>query len=155
MGLLNYINEIKENMNGNDSFPLGKYDGYLVDIKRAERGGYEVYDFIYNVKSEDGKHAGKLTDTMFVNADEEKTGKQVAFHVVPFLDAGLVEASVVDRALEDLEGFFKFLVEHVDTTPVTVKLDESTYKGKTRRNVTLQSVNVDPAAGDDKDDLPF
>ena len=39
-------------------------------------------------------------------------------------------------------------------TGVTVKLSEETYKGKTRRNVNLQKVNVDTTKAEN-DDVPF
>jgi len=39
-------------------------------------------------------------------------------------------------------------------TGVTVKLSEETYKGKTRRNVLLQKVNVDTTKDEDSD-APF
>ena len=95
-----------------------------------------------------------LVDTMFVNSDPEKNENQLSFRIAPYYEAGIISDSAVEKATSNLEGFFEYLVKQMIGTGVTVKLSEETYKGKTRRNVNLQTVNVDTTKDDDSD-APF
>jgi len=66
----------------------------------------------------------------------------------------VISDEIVEKATGNLEGFFEWLVKQMIGTVVTVKLSEETYKGKSRRNVTLQSVNTDTIKDED-DSIPF
>ena len=153
MGLLDKIKENKNNRISNEDLPLGKYDGVLKSIKHGNVADYEVWRFIYEVEDQNHKPA-TLVDTMFVNSDPEKNENQLSFRIAPYYEAGVISDSVVEKAMSNLEGFFEYLVKQMIGTGLTVKLSEETYKGKARRNVTLQTVNVDITKIED-DDVPF
>ena len=153
MGLLDKIKENKNNRISNEDLPLGKYDGILKSIKHGNVADYEVWRFIYEVEDQNHKPA-TLVDTMFVNSDPEKNENQLSFRIAPYYEAGVISDSVVEKAMSNLEGFFDYLVKQMIGTGLTVKLSEETYKGKARRNVTLQTVNVDITKIED-DDVPF
>ena len=70
MGLLNFVKDIKENMNGNNSLPLGTYTVKLTKVSHRTLGGHEVYKFIYTFNTPDGK--SKLSSMLFVNPDKIK-----------------------------------------------------------------------------------
>ena len=91
---------------------------------------------------------------MFVNSDPEKNENQLSFRIAPYYEAGAISDSAVEKATSNLEGFFEYLVKQMAGTGVTVKLSEETYKGKVRRNVNLQGVNVDTIEDED-DSIPF
>ena len=153
MGLLDKIKENANNKISNDDLPVGKYDGVLKSIKHGNAADYEVWRFIYEVKDQNNQSA-TLVDTMFVNSDPEKNENQLSFRIAPYYEAGVVSDSAVEKATSNLAGFFEYLVKQMAGKGVTVKLSEETYKGKTRRNVNLQSVSVNTVE-DDEDSLPF
>lgn len=153
MGLLDKIKENTNNRISNDDLPLGKYDGVLKSIKHGNAADYEVWRFIYEVEDQNHKPA-TLVDTMFVNSDPEKNENQLSFRIAPYYEAGVISDSAVEKAMSNLEGFFEYLVKQMIGISVTVKLSEETYKGRTRRNVTLQNVNVN-ATNDEYSDAPF
>ena len=152
MGLLDKIKENANNRTSNEDLPLGKYDGTLKNISHGNAADYEVWRFIYEVEDQNHKPA-TLVDTMFVNSDPEKNENQLSFRIAPYYEAGVISDSAVEKATGNLEGFFEYLVKQMVGKGVTVKLSESTYNGKTRRNVNLQNVNVDTI--EDEDDAPF
>jgi hypothetical protein len=152
MGLLDKIKENASNRISNDELPVGNYDGILKNIKHGNAADYEVWRFIYEVQDQNHKPA-TLVDTMFVNSDPEKNENQLSFRIAPYYEAGVISDSAVEKAISNLEGFFEYLVKQMTGTGVTVRLSEETYKGKTRRNVLLQSVNV--GIVEDEDDVPF
>ncbi|WP_300558994.1 hypothetical protein [Companilactobacillus sp.] len=153
MGLLDKIKANANNRISNEDLPLGKYDGVLQNIKHGTAADFEVWRFIYEVEDQNHKPA-TLVDTMFVNSDPEKNENQLSFRIAPYYEAGIISDTAVEKATSNLEGFFTYLVKQMIGTGVTVKLSEKTYKGKTRRNVTLQTVNVDTTKDEDSD-APF
>ena len=153
MGLLDKIKENANNRISNEDLPVGKYDGVLKSIKHGNAADYEVWRFIYEVEDQNHKPA-TLVDTMFVNSDPEKNENQLSFRIAPYYEAGIISDEIVEKATGNLEGFFEWLVKQMIGTGVTVKLSEETYKGKTRRNVNLQSVNTDTIE-DENGDVPF
>lgn len=153
MGLLDKIKANANNRISNDDLPLGNYDGVLKSVKHGNAGDFEVWRFIYEVEDQNHKPA-TLVDTMFVNSDPDKNENQLSFRIVPYYEAGIISDTAVEKAMSNLEGFFEYLVKQMIGTGVTVKLSEETYKGKSRRNVTLQTVNVDTTK-DEGDDAPF
>ena len=152
MGLLDKIKENANNRISNEDLPVGKYDGVLKNIKHGNAGDFEVWRFIYEVQDQNHKLA-TLVDTMFVNSDPEKNENQLSFRIAPYYEAGVVSDTAVEKATSNLSGFFEYLVKQMVGKGVTVKLSEETYKGKTRRNVNLQSVSVDETLDDE--DVPF
>ena len=150
MGLLDKIKENANNRISNDDLPLGNYEGMLKNIKHGNAGDYEVWRFIYEVQDQNNKPA-TLVDTMFVNSDSEKNENQLSFRIAPYYEAGVVSDTAVEKATSNLSGFFEYLVKQMTGKGVTVKLSEDTYKGKTRRNVNLQKVNVETI----EEDMPF
>ena len=153
MGLLDKIKENANNKISNEDLPLGKYDGVLKNIKHGTAADFEVWRFIYEVEDQNHKPA-TLVDTMFVNSDPEKNENQLSFRIAPYYEAGAISDTAVDKATSNLEGFFTYLVKQMIGHGVTVRLSEETYKGKTRRNVLLQKVNVDTTKDED-DSAPF
>jgi len=153
MGLLDKIKANTNNRISNDDLPLGNYDGVLKNIKHGTAADFEVWRFIYEVEDQNHKPA-TLVDTMFVNSDPEKNENQLSFRIAPYYEAGVISDTAVEKATSNLEGFFEYLVKQMIGTGVTVKLSEETYKGKTRRNVLLQKVNVDKTKDED-DSAPF
>lgn len=152
MGLLDKIKENANNRISNEDLPVGKYDGTLKNIKHGNAGDFEVWRFIYEVQDQNNKPA-TLVDTMFVNSDPEKNENQLSFRIAPYYEAGVISDTAVEKATSNLSGFFEYLVKQMAGKGVTVKLSEETYKGKTRRNVNLQSVSVDETLDDE--DVPF
>lgn len=152
MGLLDKIKENASNRISNEDLPVGKYDGVLKNIKHGNAGDFEVWRFIYEVQDQNHQPA-TLVDTMFVNSDPEKNENQLSFRIAPYYEAGVISDTAVEKATSNLTGFFEYLVKQMAGKGVTVKLSEETYKGKTRRNVNLQSVSVDEALEDE--DVPF
>ena len=152
MGLLDKIKENANNRISNDDLPVGKYDGTLKSIKHGTAADYEVWRFIYEVQDQNNKPA-TLVDTMFVNSDPEKNENQLSFRIAPYYEAGVISDTAVEKATSNLSGFFEYLVKQMAGKGVTVKLSEETYKGKVRRNVNLQSVNVGTA--EDVEETPF
>ena len=152
MGLLDKIKENANNRISNEDLPVGKYDGVLKNIKYGTAADYEVWRFIYEVQDQNHKLA-TLVDTMFVNSDPEKNENQLSFRIAPYYEAGVISDTAVEKATSNLSGFFEYLVKQMAGKGVTVKLSEETYKGKTRRNVNLQSVNVDNT--EDVEETPF
>lgn len=153
MGLLDKIKANANNRISNEDLPLGNYDGVLKNIKHGTVADFEVWRFIYEVEDKNHKPA-TLVDTMFVNSDPEKNENQLSFRIAPYYEAGVISDTAVEKATSNLEGFFTYLVKQMIGTGVTVKLSEETYKGKTRRNVTLQNVNADTTKDEDSD-APF
>ena len=153
MGLLDKIKANANNRISNEDLPLGKYDGVLKNIKHGTVADFEVWRFIYEVEDQNHKPA-TLVDTMFVNSDPEKNENQLSFRIAPYYEAGIISDTAVEKATSNLEGFFEYLVKQMIGTGVTVKLSEETYKGKTRRNVLLQKVNVDKTKDEDSE-APF
>ena len=151
MGLLDKIKENANNRISNEDLPLGNYEGMLKNIKHGNAGDFEVWRFIYEVQDQNNKPA-TLVDTMFVNSDPEKNENQLSFRIAPYYEAGVVSDTAVEKATSNLAGFFEYLVKQMVGKGVTVKLSEDTYKGKTRRNVNLQKVNVETI---DEEDAPF
>ena len=141
MGLLDKIKENASNRISNEDLPLGNYEGMLKNIKHGNAGDFEVWRFIYEVQDQNNKTA-TLVDTMFVSSDPEKNENQLSFRIAPYYEAGVVSDTAVEKATSNLSGFFEYLVKQMTGNGVTVKLSEDTYKGKTRRNVNLQKVNV-------------
>jgi len=154
MGLLDKIKENANNKISNDDLPVGKYDGVLKNIKHGNVTDYEVWRFIYEVEDQNHKPA-TLVDTMFVNSDPEKNENQLSFRIAPYYEAGVISDTAVEKAMSNLEGFFEYLVKQMVGKGVTVKLSEETYKGKVRRNVNLQGVNVATLDEDEDSSLPF
>ena len=152
MGLLDKIKENANNRISNEDLPVGKYDGTLKNIKHGTAADYEVWRFIYEVEDQNHKLA-TLVDTMFVNGDPEKNENQLSFRIAPYYEAGVISDTAVEKATSNLSGFFDYLVKQMAGKGVTVKLSEETYKGKTRRNVLLQAVNVGTAK--DVEETPF
>lgn len=152
MGLLDKIKENANNRISNEDLPVGKYDGVLKNIKHGTAADYEVWRFIYEVQDQNNKPA-TLVDTMFVNSDPEKNENQLSFRIAPYYEAGVISDTAVEKATSNLSGFFDYLVKQMAGKGVTVKLSEETYKGKTRRNVNLQSVNIDST--EDAEEMPF
>ena len=152
MGLLDKIKENASNKISNEDLPVGKYDGVLKNIKHGTAADYEVWRFIYEVQDQNNKPA-TLVDTMFVNSDPEKNENQLSFRIAPYYEAGVISDTAVEKATSNLSGFFDYLVKQMAGKGVTVKLSEETYKGKTRRNVNLQSVSVDETLDDEE--VPF
>lgn len=152
MGLLDKIKENASNRISNDDLPVGKYEGVLKNIKHGNASDFEVWRFIYEVQDQNNKLA-TLVDTMFVSSDPEKNENQLSFRIAPYYEAGVVSDTAVEKATSNLSGFFEYLVKQMVGKGVTVKLSEETYKGKTRRNVYLQSVSVDETLDDE--DVPF
>lgn len=152
MGLLDKIKENANNRISNDELPVGNYDGVLKNIKHGNAADYEVWRFIYEVEDQNHKPA-TLVDTMFVNSDPEKNENQLSFRIAPYYQAGIISDSAVEKATSNLDGFFEYLVKQMAGTGVTVRLSEETYNGRTRRNVTLQNVNVETI--EDEDSIPF
>ena len=152
MGLLDKIKENANNRISNEDLPVGKYDGTLKNVKHGTAADYEVWRFIYEVQDQNNKPA-TLVDTMFVNSDQEKNENQLSFRIAPYYEAGVISDTAVEKATSNLSGFFEYLVKQMAGKGVTVKLSEETYKGKTRRNVNLQSVNVD--SNEDAEEMPF
>jgi len=152
MGLLDKIKANANNRISNEDLPLGNYDGVLKNVKHGTVADFEVWRFIYEVEDQNHKPA-TLVDTMFVNSDPEKNENQLSFRIAPYYEAGIISDTAVEKATSNLEGFFTYLVKQMIGTSVTVKLSEETYKGKTRRNVTLQTVNADTTK--DEDSAPF
>jgi hypothetical protein len=153
MGLLDKIKENANNRISNEDLPVGKYNGVLKNIKHGNAGDFEVWRFIYEVEDQNHKPA-TLVDTMFVNSDPEKNENQLSFRIAPYYEAGVISDTAVEKATSNIEGFFEYLVKQMIGTGVTVKLSEETYKGKTRRNVNLQTVNVDTTKDEDSS-APF
>ena len=153
MGLLDKIKANANNRISNEDLPLGNYDGVLKSIKHGNAGDFEVWRFIYEVEDQNHKPA-TLVDTMFVNSVPEKNENQLSFRIAPYYEAGIISDTAVEKAMSNLEGFFEYLVKQMIGTGVTVKLSEETYKGKTRRNVNLQSVNAETTQDEDSD-APF
>jgi len=153
MGLLDKIKENANNRISNDDLPLGNYDGILKNIKHGNAADYEVWRFIYEVQDQNHKPA-TLVDTMFVNSDPEKNENQLSFRIAPYYEAGAVSDTAVEKATSNLEGFFEYLVKQMIGHSITVRLSEDTYKGRTRRNVNLQSVNTDTIK-DENGEEPF
>ena len=151
MGLLDKIKENANNRISNEDLPLGNYEGMLKNIKHGNAGDFEVWRFIYEVQDQNNKSA-TLVDTMFVNSDQEKNENQLSFRIAPYYEAGVVSDTAVEKATSNLSGFFEYLVKQMVGKGVTVKLSADTYKGKTRRNVNLQKVNVETI---DEEDAPF
>lgn len=151
MGLLDKIKENANNRISNEDLPLGNYEGMLKNIKHGNAGDFEVWRFIYEVQDQNNKPA-TLVDTMFVNSDPEKNENQLSFRIAPYYEAGVVSDTAVEKATSNLSGFFEYVVKQMTGKGVTVKLSEDTYKGKTRRNVNLQKVNVETI---DEEDVPF
>lgn len=141
MGLLDKIKENANNRISNEDLPVGKYDGTLKSIKHGTAADYEVWRFIYEVKDQNHQPA-TLVDTMFVNSDPEKNENQLSFRISPYYEAGVISDTAVEKATSNLDGFFEYLVKQMAGNGVTVKLSEETYKGKVRRNVNLQNVNI-------------
>lgn len=152
MGLLDKIKENASNRISNEDLPVGKYDGVLKNIKHGNAGDFEVWRFIYEVQDQNHKPA-TLVDTMFVNSDPEKNENQLSFRIAPYYEAGVISDTAVEKATSNLTGFFEYLVKQMSGKGVTVKLSEETYKGKTRRNVNLQSVSVDETLNEEE--MPF
>ena len=153
MGLLDKIKANANNRISNEDLPLGNYDGVLKSVKHGTAADFEVWRFTYEVEDQNHKPA-TLVDTMFVNSDPEKNENQLSFRIAPYYEAGVISDTAVEKATSNLEGFFTYLVKQMIGTGVTVKLSEETYKSKTRRNVTLQNVNVDTTK-DENDSAPF
>lgn len=153
MGLLDKIKANANNRISNEDLPLGNYDGVLKNVKHGTAADFEVWRFVYEVEDQNHKPA-TLVDTMFVNSDPEKNENQLSFRIAPYYEAGVISDTAVEKATSNLEGFFTYLVKQMIGTGVTVKLSEETYKGKTRRNVLLQKVNVDTTKDEDSD-APF
>ena len=153
MGLLDKIKANANNRISNEDLPLGNYDGVLKNVKHGTAADFEVWRFTYEVEDQNHKPA-TLVDTMFVNSDPEKNENQLSFRIAPYYEAGIISDTAVEKATSNLEGFFTYLVKQMIGTGVTVKLSEETYKGKTRRNVLLQKVNVDTTKDEDSD-APF
>jgi len=153
MGLLDKIKANANNRISNEDLPLGNYDGVLKNVKLGTVADFEVWRFIYEVEDQNHKQA-TLVDTMFVNSDPEKNENQLTFRIAPYYEAGAISDTAVEKATSNLEGFFTYLVKQMIGHGVTVKLSEETYKGKTRRNVLLQSVNIDTTKDEDSS-LPF
>jgi len=153
MGLLDKIKANANNRISNEDLPLGNYDGVLKNVKHGTVADFEVWRFIYEVEDQNHKQA-TLVDTMFVNSDPEKNENQLSFRIAPYYEAGAISDTAVEKATSNLEGFFTYLVKQMIGHGVTVKLSEETYKGKTRRNVLLQSVNIDTTKDEDSS-LPF
>jgi len=153
MGLLDKIKANANNRISNEDLPLGNYDGVLKNVKHGTVADFEVWRFIYEVEDQNHKPA-TLVDTMFVNSDPEKNENQLSFRIAPYYEAGVISDTAVEKATSNLEGFFEYLVKQMIGTGVTVRLGEETYKGKSRRNVFLQKVNVDTTK-DDESDAPF
>jgi len=153
MGLLDKIKANANNRISNEDLPLGNYDGVLKNVKHGTAADFEVWRFIYEVEDQNHKQV-TLVDTMFVNSDPEKNENQLSFRIAPYYEAGAISDSAVEKATSNLEGFFEYLVKQMAGKGVTVKLSEETYKGKTRRNVLLQSVNIDTTKDEDSD-VPF
>jgi len=153
MGLLDKIKANANNRISNEDLPLGNYDGVLKNVKHGTVADFEVWRFIYEVEDQNHKPA-TLVDTMFVNSDPEKNENQLSFRIAPYYEAGIISDTAVEKATSNLEGFFTYLVKQMIGTGVTVKLSEETYKGKTRRNVLLQSVNANTTKDED-DSAPF
>lgn len=153
MGLLDKIKENANNRISNNDLPLGNYDGILKSIEHGNAADYEVWRFAYEVQDQNHKPA-TLVDTMFVNSDPEKNENQLSFRIAPYYEARIISDSAVERATSNLEGFFEYLVKQMAGAGVTVRLSEETYNGRTRRNVTLQNVNVDTIE-DENGDVPF
>ncbi|WP_333603512.1 hypothetical protein [Lactobacillus acetotolerans] len=137
MSLLDVVKKQKENMNANNTLPLGDYTAHLESIKHDVRGDYDVYDFAFRTK--DGH---KLVDTMFVNSDSEKNENKIGYRVNQYYDAGLITSEALVKAMDNLDGFFDYVVQQVSQKELTVKLTEDTNNGKTYRHVTLKSVNI-------------
>ena len=152
MGLLDKIKENANNRISNEDLPVGKYDGVLKNIKHGTAADYEVWRFIYEVQDKNNNPA-TLVDTMFVNSDPEKNENQLSFRIAPYYEAGVISDTAVEKATSNLSGFFEYLVKQMAGKGVTVKLSEETYKGKTRRNVNLQKVNVETI--DEESEMPF
>ena len=152
MGLLDKIKENANNRISNEDLPVGKYDGTLKNIKHGTAADYEVWRFIYEVQDQNHKLA-TLVDTMFVNSDPEKNENQLSFRIAPYYEAGVISDTAVEKATSNLSGFFEYLVKQMSGKGVTVKLSEETYKGKVRRNVLLQTVNVETS--EDVEETPF
>ena len=152
MGLLDKIKEKENNRISNEDLPVGKYDGVLKNIKHGTAADYEVWRFIYEVQDQNNKPA-TLVDTMFVNSDPEKNENQLSFRIAPYYESGVISDTAVEKATSNLSGFFEYLVKQMAGKGVTVKLSEETYKGKTRRNVNLQNVNVGTV--EDESETPF
>ena len=152
MGLLDKIKENASNKISNEDLPVGKYDGTLKNVKHGTAADYEVWRFIYEVQDQNHKPA-TLVDTMFVNSDPEKNENQLSFRIAPYYEAGVVSDTAVEKATSNLDGFFEYLVKQMIGKGVTVKLSEETYKGKVRRNVLLQTVNVGTV--EDEEEVPF
>ena len=152
MGLLDKIKENANNRISNEDLPVGKYDGVLKNIKHGTAADYEVWRFIYEVEDQNNKLA-TLVDTMFVNSDPEKNENQLSFRIAPYYEAGVISDTAVEKATSNLSGFFDYLVKQMAGKGVTVKLSEETYKGKARRNVNMQSVNVGTV--EDESETPF
>ena len=152
MGLLDKIKENANNRISNEDLPLGNYEGMLKNIKHGNAGDFEVWRFIYEVQDQNNKQA-TLVDTMFVNSDPEKNENQLSFRISPYYEAGVVSDTAVEKATSNLSGFFEYLVKQMTGKGVTAKLSEDTYKGKTRRNVNLQKVNVETV--EDENEMPF
>jgi len=148
MGLLDKIKANANNRISNEDLPLGNYDGVLKNVKHGTVADFEVWRFIYEVEDQNHKPA-TLVDTMFVNSDPEKNENQLSFRIAPYYEAGVISDTAVEKATSNLEGFFTYLVKQMIGTGVTVKLSEETYKGKTRRNVNLQTVNADTTKDED------
>lgn len=153
MGLLDKIKANANNRISNEDLPLGNYNGVLKSIKHGNAGDFEVWRFIYEVEDQNHKPA-TLVDTMFVNSDPDKNENQLSFRIAPYYEAGIISDTAVEKAMSNLEGFFEYLVKQMIGTGITVKLSEETYKGKTRRNVTLQGVDADTTQDED-DSAPF
>lgn len=153
MGLLDKIKENASNKISNEDLPVGSYDGILKNIKHGQAADYEVWRFIYEVQDQNHKPA-TLVDTMFVNSDPEKNENQLSFRIAPYYEARVISDSAVEKATSNIEGFFEYLVKQMAGKSVTVKLSEETYKGKVRRNVNLQNVNVDTIK-DENGEEPF
>jgi len=153
MGLLDKIKANANNRISNEDLPLGNYDGVLKNVKHGTVADFEVWRFIYEVEDQNHKQA-TLVDTMFVNSDPEKNENQLSFRIAPYYEAGAISDTAVEKATSNLEGFFTYLVKQMIGHGVTVKLSEETYKGKTRRNVLLQSVNANTTKDED-DSAPF
>ena len=152
MGLLDKIKENANNRISNEDLPVGKYDGVLKNIKHGTAADYEAWRFIYEVQDQNHKLA-TLVDTLFVNSDPEKNENQLSFRIAPYYEAGVSSDTAVEKAASNLSGFFDYLVKQMAGKGVTVKLSEETYKGKVRRNVLLQTVNVGTV--EDENETPF
>ncbi|AER59794.1 single strand DNA binding protein [Pediococcus phage cIP1] len=129
----------------------GTYDGKLISIKQDTLADYEVYKFDYEVVH--GEEHYRFEDVMFVNSDVDKLESQVMFRVVPFYEAGIVKDAAIEKAMSNLPGFFNYIVEKAKGIPVKVRLKHTTYNGKERDDIVLQSVKVPKQA--ESDDAPF